>query len=129
MAKKPKNKKKNFWDIFAIYFSKSDKCWIAHSLRTDQFGTGDCVLNAFIDGMKAVDQVVELAKKHPDIEVFHDAPEKIQQIAKDAIPLPKEILEIAHKKLYGKWPKELQVEFKSEHSVSFTRKILEGAGV
>ena len=128
MAKRPKNKMRNFWDIFAIYFSKPDNCWIAHSLRTDQFGTGDCVLNAFVDGMKAVDQVIELAKKQPDTEIFNDAPEEIKQIAKNAIPLPKEISEIAHKKLYGKWPKELPVEFKPKPSVSFTRKILEEVG-
>ena len=127
--KSAKNSHLPFMDTFAIYFSKTDKCWIAHSLRTDQFGTGDCVLNAFVDGMKAVDQVVELAKKQPDIQVLHEAPEEVQQIAKNAMPLPKEISEIAHKQLYGTWPKELPVEFKPKLSLSFTRRIREGAGV
>lgn len=116
-------------DTFAIYFSKTDKCWIAHSLRTDQFGTGDCVLNAFVDGMKAVDQVIELAGKHKDIDILHEAPKEIKEIAKHAMHLPDEISEIAHKKLYGKWPKELPVEFKPKLSISFTRRIREEACV
>jgi len=128
MAKKSKNNKKKFWDIYAIYYSKSDKCWIAHSLRTDQFGTGDCVVDAFVDGMKAVDQIIELAKKHPDIEVLRDAPEEIRQIARNAMRLPDEIYEIAHKKLYGEWPKELPFDLKPELSKTFTRKILEEVG-
>lgn len=129
MAQKPKNNTRKFWDIYAIYFSKSDKCWIAHSLRTDQFGTGDCVVDAFVDGMKAVDQVIELAKKQPDIQVLRDAPEEIQQIAKNAMRLPDEIFEIAHKKLYGEWPEELPFDLNPKPSVSFTRKILEEVGV
>lgn len=130
MARKSsKNDSTLFMDTFAIYFSKTDKCWIAHSLRTDQFGTGDCVLNAFVDGMKAVDQVIELAGKHKGIEILHEAPEEIQLIAKNAMHLPDEIFDIAHKKLYGEWPKELLVEFKPKSSISFTRRIREGAGV
>lgn len=124
MARKCPNtngNKQRFRDTFVIFHSTEDQCWIAHSLRTDQFGTGECVVDALVDGMKAVDQVVALAKKKPDIQVLSDAPEQIQQIAKKAQPLPKEIYEIAHKKLYGDWPEYVRIQFDVEPSISFKR--------
>lgn len=126
MAKKPtKRKTRKFIDTFAIYYSDEDQRWIAHSLRTDQFGTGDCVVDALADGMKAVDQVVALAEKQPNIQIFCDAPEEIHQIAKTAKRLPDELFEIAHKKLYGEWPDYLKIEVDVQPSFSFTRKIRE----
>lgn len=115
-----KSKPQRVTDVFAIYYSKKDKCWIAHSLRTDQFGTGDSLVDALVDGMKAVDQVVALAKKQPKVKLFCDAPAEIQQIAKNAKRLPYEVYEIAYKKLYGNWPKDLEVEFKPHECHSFS---------
>jgi hypothetical protein len=98
-----------FIDTFAIYYSAQDECWIAHSLRTDQFGTGDCVVNALVDGMKAVDEIIELAKRKPGIQVFSDAPPEIQALAQNARKLPDELYAIAHNRLYGDWPEDLKV--------------------
>ena len=117
-----KRKPQRFWDVFAIYYSKDDNCWIAHSIRTDQFGTGDCIVDALVDGMKAVDQVVALAQRKPNVKIFCDAPAKIQQIARKAKRLPDEVFEIAHKKLYGEWPKDLEVEFKPQEFHCFSSK-------
>jgi hypothetical protein len=124
MAKRNSKNGKRFADTFAIFYSSEDKCWVAHSLRTDQFGTGKSILDAFVDGMRAVDQVVALAVKKPGIEVFSEAPEEIQQIARRARPLPKEIYDIAHKQLYGQWP-EYTVRFDVPHDVSFKKRVVE----
>jgi len=122
-----KSVRKRFADVFAIFYSKADKCWIAHSLRTDQFGMGDCVVDALADGMKAVDQVVELAKRRRGIQVFQDAPEEIHEIARKSIRLPTELFEIAHKKLYGDWPAALPVDVCPDKHVSFKRTVYEEA--
>jgi hypothetical protein len=98
-----------FVDTFAIYYSREDKYWVAHSLRTDQFGTGDCVVDALVDGLKAVDQILALARKKPNIQIFCEAPEAVQEIAKNARKLPDEIFQIAHKRLYGKWAPNMTV--------------------
>jgi len=120
--------KKLFADTFVIFYSKPDECWVAHSLRTDQFGTGDCVVDAFVDGMKAVDSVCEIARRDRSVEIFHDAPNELFEIAKNAKPLPKEVYEIAHKILYGDWPEQIQPRFEVAHSVSFVRKRMEKVG-
>lgn len=124
MAKRHSKNGKRFADTFAIFYSGEDKCWVAHSLRTDQFGTGKSVLDAFVNGMRAVDQVVALAAKKPGIQVFSEAPQEIQQIARRAQPLPKEIYDIAHKQLYGEWP-EYSVQFDAPHHVSFKKRVVE----
>ena len=77
--------------------------------------------------MKAVDQVVALAKRKKGIQVFSDAPDEIQQIAKRAEKLPDEIYEIAHKKLYGDWPEYVKIQFDVEPSISFRKGVLEEA--
>lgn len=92
-----------------IYESRKDKCWIAHSLRTDQIGTGDNVVEALADLLLAVDQLLELAQEERDIEVFRPAPAAIQNKVKTAKRLPKEIYEIAHRKARGDWPVDIDV--------------------
>ena len=115
-----------FMDTFAIYYSKEDRYWVAHSLRTDQFGTGDCVVNALVDGLKAVDQVIELAKRKPDTQVFRSAPADVWEIARTAKRLPDELYQIAHKRLYGKWESSLNVTVDAGTTPeSFTRKVRE----
>jgi hypothetical protein len=125
MAKKESKNGKRFAETFAIFYSEEDKCWVAHGVRTDQFGTGGSVVDALVDGMKAVDQVVALAARKPGIEVFSEAPEEIKQIAKRAKRLPNSILQIVHEKLSGDWPDEVQLQV--SHSASFKRKVLERA--
>lgn len=126
MARKSSNKnnrKKFFSDTLAIFYSEEDQCWVAHSLRTDQFGTGDCVLDALMDGMKAVDQVIALSKKKPEVQVLSEAPEEIRQIIQNAKRLPDEIFEIAHKKLYGEWPYNIEIDI--PHTDSFKMQVKE----
>lgn len=48
-------------DTCVIYYSREDKCWVAHSVRTDQIGMGDCVVHALADLMRAVEQVLRIA--------------------------------------------------------------------
>jgi len=96
-------------------------------VRTDQFGTGTCIVDALVDGMEAVDQVVELAQTRKGIEVFRNAPDEIIQRIKGAERLPDEIYEIAHKKLYGEWPEYIRPDFDIPPSHCFTRKVLEEA--
>ena len=119
------SKPRHFRDTYVIYFSRDDKCWIAHSLRTDEFGTGDSIITALADGMKAVDQCIELVKQNPKIELFAEAPQEIQAMARRAQNLPKEMYEIAHKKLYGKWPEDLTPAFKPNKNSIFKRTIME----
>lgn len=114
-----KAKPRQFRDTYVIYFSKDDKCWIAHSLRIDEFGTGDSIITALMDGMKAVDQCIELVKQNPKIELFSDAPQEIWDMARTSDKLPKEMYDIAHKKLYGQWPKVLQLEATTDRKQVF----------
>jgi hypothetical protein len=44
-----------------------------------------------------------------NISVLRQAPPEVRATAKSARPLPREIYEIAHKKLYGHWPREFCV--------------------
>jgi hypothetical protein len=95
---------------FVVYFSKDDDCWLAHGLRTDEIGTGDCVVDAVADFIKAIDQIARLAEREGDIEIFRDAPKDIQRMAKTAKPLPEEIYEIAHRRARGDWPRDFHVD-------------------
>ena len=91
---------------FVIYESREDGCWIAHGIRSDQIGTGDSVVEALADAIRAVGQVVSLANEDPTIEPFRGAPARIRKMAERAAPLPGEIFEIAHKMATGEWPRE-----------------------
>ena len=112
-------------DICVIYESRQDNCWIAHSLRTDQIGTGDCVVNALADLLKAVQQILNLAKQEDDIAVLREAPTRIQRMAKTAQTLPREIYEIAHKRVHGEWPKDFEPNFKTPHRRKYKTNIVE----
>lgn len=101
--------KRPFRETCVIYESSEDGCWVAHGLRTDQIGMGNCVVDALADFMKAVDQVLKVASQGKNISVSRSAPPEILAMAKTARPLPREIYEIAHKKLYGHWPREFCV--------------------
>lgn len=97
-----------------IYFSEEDGCWIAHSLKTDQIGTGVSVLCALEDGLRAVQCVMKAGKEDPTIRVFRDAPKEIFDMMSEACQLPGEIYDIAHKRVHGDWPKDITTNFDSE---------------
>lgn len=109
MARKLSNNIKPLMETCLIYESRKDKCWIAHSLRTDQIGIGNGVVEALADLLIAVDQLLELAEEEDNIEIFRPAPAAIQNKARTAQRLPKEIYEIAHRKARGDWPLGIEV--------------------
>jgi hypothetical protein len=94
-------------DTIVIYFSHEDNCWVGHSLKTDQIGTGESVLTALTDAIRAVDTVHQIAHDDPSVAFLRDAPTEIQEMAKTAPLLPKELYEIAHRRVRGTWPDEL----------------------
>src|SRR5207253_11182151 len=95
---------KDFSEPAVIYHSHEDGCWIAHGLLTDQIGTGDRLVTALADLLRAVHAVRRLAAKDPTVAVERPAPKEIQQMAAKAKPLPKEVSEVAHKMAFGEWP-------------------------
>ena len=115
-------------DTCVIYESRADKCWIAHSLRTDQIGAGDCVVAALEDLLRAVEQVFKLAAEDGDVAIFREAPKRIQKMAESAEPLPREIYEIAHKRVHGGWPADFEPRFKTPHRRKFIADIHEAVG-
>jgi hypothetical protein len=75
-------KKKGARDTVVIYHSPEDGCWIAHSLRSDQIGTGRHPIEALADLIKAIKQVFDLAKRDKTIAYLREAPAEIQALAK-----------------------------------------------
>ena len=57
-----------------VYWFSVDNCWIAHSMYTDQIGTGETPVEALQDMVKAVDQVFELAKEDETVQPWRYAP-------------------------------------------------------
>ncbi|MBM4026221.1 MAG: hypothetical protein FJ280_12565 [Planctomycetes bacterium] len=106
---------KPFVDQCVIYYARPDNCWVAHSLRTDQIGAADSVVEALAALLRAVDFILADAAEDPTLAVFRAAPEDIREMSRHAMPLPKEIYEIAHKMARGEWPKEFEFEFKATH--------------
>ena len=84
-----------------IYYSKEDSCWIAHSLITDQIGTGNSITESLADLMRTIQQILAIAINDRDVEVLRSAPAEIQDIAKRAKHLPGEIYEVAYKMVHG----------------------------
>jgi NTP pyrophosphatase (non-canonical NTP hydrolase) len=99
-------KKQNHFDEVVIYWSKDDHCWIAHTIQTDQIGTGDRIVDALADVLKAVASIIEEAERDCTLAIYRDAPDEIKDIAKTAKRLPHEIYEVAHKMVHGDWPKD-----------------------
>lgn len=93
-------------DSVVIYWSEDDGRWIAHSLKTDQVGTGDRIVDALADVLNAVKSVCEEAEKDPTLAVLRDAPHDIRERAARAKKLPREIYEVAHKMVHGTWPED-----------------------
>lgn len=96
-------------DEFVIYYSVSDKCWIAHSLRTDQIGTGISILPSLVDLLLALDTLAGFAGDNSAINLFRNAPSEVKKKAKAGQNLPHELYEIAYKKAFGKWPEDFKI--------------------
>lgn len=96
-------------DKFLIYFDRDDKCWVAHSLLTDQIGTGDNIITALADGYKAVIQIHRAVHRDPTLATHRKAPAAIQRKLANARKLPGEMADIAFKKATGKWPQDLSL--------------------
>jgi hypothetical protein len=97
-------------DRIVVYFSPEDQCWIAHSLRMDQIGTGERIVDAMATLIRGASAVLECAAEDETLAYLREAPEEIQQKARDAKDLPLEIYEVAHKMALGKWPAYLKVD-------------------
>jgi hypothetical protein len=99
-------RKANLKESMVIYWSDEDKCWIAHTLKTDQIGTGERIVDALADVLKALQMIHEEASKDRSLAVLRDAPKEIQDMRRTAKKLPMEIYEVAHKMVHGKWPED-----------------------
>jgi len=102
--------RRKFHETCVIYESAEDGCWVAHGVRTDQIGTGDCIVDALVDYMRAIVEVLRVAAKGKNITIYRLAPPEVRDLAKKAAALPKEIYEIAHRKVFGKWPADIPVK-------------------
>jgi hypothetical protein len=103
-----------FKDTAFIYHSEEDGCWIAHSLHTDQVGTGVDMGRALADLVRGIDQLMELAQEDETIAYRREAPAEIQERAASSKRLPKEIFEVAHKIARGQWPAEIEPSFQAQ---------------
>ena len=114
-----------FEDMVVIYSSEEDGGWVAHSLRTDQIGIGGGIADALAEVMRAVTSVCILAAKDRTIQYLREAPENIQQLADASDALPREIYEVAYRKVTGTWPKGWDVTQPTGGTRAFNAKILE----
>lgn len=61
-------------DRRVVYCSRQDRCWIAHSTLTDQIGTGETIIEAMVDLLRTLEQLLELARQDPSIQIYRRAP-------------------------------------------------------
>lgn len=127
MAGLPHNRRKikAFKDTCVIYYSRTDKCWVAHSLRMDQIGAGDCVVEALAELIKAVDHVLHCAQRDATLGVLREAPAWVRAKVTNAQKLPAEVYEIAYKMVRGQWPEKFEPEFKYPKNRRFVSEITE----
>lgn len=107
---------KPFNDTAIIYYSEDDGCWIAHSLRTDQVGTGVDMGRALADMIRGIDGLLDLARADETIAYQREAPAEIQERLTSSKKLPKEIYEVAHKIARGEWPQEIEPSFQAQNT-------------
>ena len=112
-----------FPDTCVIYYSRGDSCWIAHSLRSDQIGTGESIVEALANLLRAVDHLLTLAESDDTLKILSAAPQSVKLKARSAQKLPNEVYEIAYKMIHGKWPKQLEPEFKAPQNHPFVANI------
>lgn len=108
MAKK--HRIEPFEDEVVIYHSEEDGCWVAHSLRTDQVGAGDRIVDALATLIRGIHGLCRLAAQDRTVGYLREAPAEIQNLARKAKVLPLEVYEVAHKMATGQWPEDLKVD-------------------
>jgi hypothetical protein len=78
-------------DHCVIYYSKKDMCWIAHSLYTDQVGTGEDIRDALAELISAIRSLIAIYIKCKDIRLWRDAPQETFKLEKKSKPLREDI--------------------------------------
>ena len=106
-------------DVWVLYPSKTDKGrYVAHSLRTDQIGVGDCIVDAYCELVKAIHALLQEAQRDATIDIYQDAPDDIWAMLNDARKLPDEIAEIAALRLAGNRGRPVQFRMRKPCMVS-----------
>ena len=123
MAMRRKKDTKKHEDEVLVYYSRQEGAWFAHSFRTDQIGCGDCILEAIESLLRGIKTIMDMAAKDADIKVWREAPAEVQAKAKNAKKLPYELIEIAHKRVHGTWPKEVPLWATPRPTARFMGKI------
>ena len=114
-------------DPVVIYWSDEDQEHVAHSLNHDQIGTGETVLLAFADCIRAVEQVKRLASEKEGIVVFSKAPEDVWKRLENAVRLPEEVNKMAYWRANDHWPELVEFpDFVEDSEQTFVAD-LEGA--
>lgn len=112
-------------DTLVIYYSDEDRCWVAHSLHTDQIGMGERIIDALADALTAIEQVRKVAREDPSVNMWCEAPPEIKALANDAKVLPRELYEIAYKMAHGMWPAEIDMKAESDTRSRFSTELTE----
>jgi hypothetical protein len=95
---------RQFLDVAVIYPSPNEKGkWVAHSIETDQIGVGECVLDAYVELLRAVRALLSAAERDSSIQVLRRAPDEVCAMLMTARKLPDEIVEIAALQVDGQF--------------------------
>jgi hypothetical protein len=89
-----KKKTVGFKDEIVVYHSEEDGCWFAHSLRADQIGAGDRIVDALADLIRGIVSLLDMAREDATIGLKREAPPEVKAIAAKSTALPLEILEV-----------------------------------
>ena len=90
-------------DVWVIYPSREDHGrYIAHSLRTDQIGVGECIVDAIVELTIALRTLAKETKRDPHLNPYRDAPTEVWDMLNRAKKLPAEVLEVAAMHLKGR---------------------------
>lgn len=101
-------------DVWVIYPSQEDEGkYVAHSLRTDQVGVAECIVDSLVELVVALRTLMKERRRDPRIDIYCDAPAEVWEMLNHAKPLPKEIEEIAQMRLDGRQSNRLKQYLKS----------------
>lgn len=96
-------------DVWVIYPSQQDEGkYVAHSLRTDQLGVGECIVDALVELVLALRTLLKERRRDTRVDIYRDAPAEVWDMLNHAKRLPKEIEEIAQMRLEGKHPARMK---------------------
>ena len=100
-----------FADVAVLYHSPADGGWVAHSLRTDQVGTGDDMVRALADLIRGVNGLLAEAAADPTVAYLREAPADIPALAAGSVRLPAEVGQVARKIAGDTWPESIDPRF------------------